>query len=451
MKGNKIGKRCIIRLTSFAVSLVVVLAVWGGINASRNKKNERQLLLVHQRAISSLASYINTVETDLQKMQYVNTPTMTTNLAMSLCKASAGAKNCLSELSAGGVSLENMYKFLSQSGDYVQSLSKKAADGKTLSDDDRKQTEQLYTYAKKLAEQLAFMEEVMYAGNINFEDTISTLSNLADKGDLEISYKSSVSDAEDTFSDYPTLIYDGPFSDNMLTGESEMLKNEEEISESDAKTLAAKYSSIAENKLIRQEDETGRLNAYVYYCDGTSVAVTKNGGYLMYLLSDKYAGETKIDEKKAIENARQYLENFGYVSLKDSYYSDNDGICTVNFAYTSDGVICYADLIKVCVALDNGSIVSVDATGYLMNHKQRTAVSPTITEAEAANSISSNLSVEKTQKAIIPMDDGNEVFTYEFLCKDKNGNDVLVYINADTGKEADIKLLLYADGGVLTR
>ena len=35
--------------------------------------------------------------------------------------------------------------------------------------------------------------------------------------------------------------------------------------------------------------------------------------------------------------------------------------------------------------------------------------------------------------------------------KDKDGNDILVYINAETGKEADIKLLMYSDGGILTR
>lgn len=450
MKGNKIGKRCLIRLVSFAVTLVVVLAAWGGINAVRNKNNERQLLLAHQRAVSSLSSYINSVETDLQKMQYVNTSTMTANLAMSLCKASAGAKNCLSELSAGGISLEKMYKFLSQSGDYIQALNKKVLSGEQLSAEDRKQVEQLYGYAKSLAEQTAFMEEVMYSGSIDFENAVSTLNSLADKGDLEISYKNTVSDAEETFSDYPTLIYDGPFSDNLLQKESEMLKNEKEISETEAKTLAAKYSGIPENKLIRQGDEKGSIGAYVYYYEGTSVAVTKNGGWLMYLLSDKYAGESKIDEKTAIEAARKYLNKFGYVSMKDSYYSDNDGICTVNFAYTSDDVICYTDLIKVCVSLEDGSIISADATGYLMNHKNRNIPEPKITGEQAAESINKTLTVASVKKAVIPVGSG-EVFTYEFLCGDKNGNDVLIYINADTGKEADIKLLLYSDVGVLTR
>ena len=49
------------------------------------------------------------------------------------------------------------------------------------------------------------------------------------------------------------------------------------------------------------------------------------------------------------------------------------------------------------------------------------------------------------------MADGKEIYAYEFLCTDKKQNDVLIYIDAVTGNEADIKLLLYSDGGTLTR
>ena len=62
----------------------------------------------------------------------------------------------------------------------------------------------------------------------------------------------------------------------------------------------------------------------------------------------------------------------GYENMKDSYYALNDGICVVNFAQMEGDAICYTDLIKVGVALDNGEIVSIDARGYLMNHKDRT-------------------------------------------------------------------------------
>lgn len=438
-------------MASYIITLVTVLAVWGITQTAKSMDYERRLLISHQRSVASLASYLDTIETDLQKMQYVNTLPMTSGLSLSLCNASTGAKVSLAELSSGDVQLSTINKFLSQANDYVQSLNKKVAKGGKLEKEDYEQITKLYEYAVSLSDQISYMEEVMYSGSIDFEDAISTLSMLGDKGDLQISYSDTVADAEETFSDYPTLIYDGPFSDNILNKESEMLKNEEEISADEARKRASKYSSIDENKLIPQENEKGKIEAYVFYCDGTSVAVTKKGGYLLYLLSDKYAGEAKIDEKTAIEKARQFLKDFGYVSMKDSYYSNNDGICTVNFAYTQDDVICYSDLIKVSVAMDTGKIVSADATGYIMNHKSRDTSRGRMSQEDAAVNISSTLKCKSGKTAIIPIDDGNEVFAYEFLCKDGNGNDVLVYIDADTGSEADVKLLLYADGGVLTR
>jgi hypothetical protein len=137
--------------------------------------------------------------------------------------------------------------------------------------------------------------------------------------------------------------------------------------------------------------------------------------------------------------------------VPNGFYFDYDGICTINFAYTSDDIIYYSDLIKVSVSLDKNEVVSVDCTGYLMNHKKRDVPEDIISVETAKQSISEVLSVKDRKTAFIPMNDGSEVFTYEFLCNDKNGNDVLVYINAVTGDEADIKLLLYSDNGTLTR
>lgn len=444
-------KRGKIRTLSFAVAVFTALSVWGISETVANNKMEKEISVSQQRAITSLADYVDSLANDLHKMQYVNTSPMASTLSLSLCKASAGAKNCLSTLSSGDVQLSNINKFLTQSSDYVQSLTKRVANGETLSEQDHRQIKQLYEYAVKLTEQISYLEEVMFAGGVDFENVKSTLSRLSDESDFSVSYSSAVSDAENSFSDYPTLIYDGPYADNMLEKESEMLKSEKEISETQAKKKAAQYSGIKEDNLIRQDDENGRIKAYIFYCDGTSVAVTKNGGYLMYIISDTFAGEEKLDAQEAIAKGREYLEKIGFSSLKDSYYSINDGICTVNFAYTLGDVICYADLIKVGVALDTGRIVSADTEGYLMNHKQRTVSDDILSVNDAMKKLSTNLTVKKTDMAIIPMSDGKEVYAYEFFCSDKDGNDVLVYTDATTGNEADIKLLLYSDGGILTR
>ena len=42
-------------------------------------------------------------------------------------------------------------------------------------------------------------------------------------------------------------------------------------------------------------------------------------------------------------------------------------------------------------------------------------------------------------------------YCYEFRCKGQKEEEILVYIDAKTGNEANILQLLYADGGMLTR
>ncbi len=451
MKTIRLAKRTWIRVLSYTVAVFAALGFWGASQTVRMARYAKELSIAHQRTVASLASYIDTLENDLRKMQYVNTASMTSGLSLSLSKASQGAKNCLSELDSGTTELGNINKFLTQASDLVQSVTKKTVSGEELSQEDRENITKLYEYASELSEQTGYLEEVMLSGEVDFEDAVSTLSKLTDKGDLSVSYSDSVTDAEKSFQDYPSLIYDGPFADNILNKESDYLKKQEQISETEAKKRASLYADISEEKLIKSEDEKSRTEAYVFYYENTSVAVTKNGGFLLYLMTDKYAGEVKLKEKEAVAKARAYLSRFGFSPLAESYYFVSDGICTINFAYTQDDVICYSDLIKVSVSLDKGEITAVDCTGYLMNHKVRKTPDNIISATTAKEKISNVLDVKSYKTAFIPMENGSEVFAFEFFCSDKNGNDVLVYIDAETGNEADIKLLLYSDGGTLTR
>ncbi len=451
MKTIRLAKRTMIRIISFTLAIILTLSIWGIAQTVKTARYAKELTVAHQRTIAALASYIDTLENDLRKMQYANTATMTSGLSLSLSKASQGAKNCLSELDSGTAQLGNINKFLTQAADFVQSVTKKTVAGEPLTDKDRKNIEKLYGYANELSKQVGYIEQVMLSGEVDFENAVSTLSNLTDKGDLSISYSDSVTDAEKSFQDYPTLIYDGPFADNIVNKDSEYLKGQEEISENEAKKRASVFMGIEETKLVKAEDEKSRTEAFVFYHDNTSVAVTKHGGHLLYLITDKFAGEAKIKESEAIKKAKAFLSKFGYGSVKESYYFTSDGICTINFAHTQDDAICYADLIKVSVSLDKGEITAVDCTGYLMNHKERTLPENTISVSAAKEKVSTSLTVKDTKTAFIPMADGKEIYAYEFLCTDKKQNDVLIYIDAETGNEADIKLLLYSDGGTLTR
>ena len=122
---------------------------------------------------------------------------------------------------------------------------------------------------------------------------------------------------------------------------------------------------------------------------------------------------------------------------------------TINYAAVENNVILYPDLIKVKIALDNGEICSVECSGYIYNHVKRNNVIPRLTEEEARSKVNSNIDIKYSGLAIIPLENNEEVLTYEFRGK-INDKEVLVYINADTGEEENILVILETPGGILT-
>ena len=137
--------------------------------------------------------------------------------------------------------------------------------------------------------------------------------------------------------------------------------------------------------------------------------------------------------------------------MKESYYSTQDGICTINFAYEKNGVVYYPDLIKLSVSLETGNVISFDARGYIMNHTERSLPENMISADDAKTAVSDYLTVMSTRLAVIPTDYKAEKTAYEFYCKTPDEQEVLVYIDVLTAKEDDILLLLYSDGGILTK
>ena len=145
------------------------------------------------------------------------------------------------------------------------------------------------------------------------------------------------------------------------------------------------------------------------------------------------------------------MRDNGYKNMKESYYSTYDGVCTVNFAWSDQGVTYYADLVKVSVALDTARVVAFDARGYLMNHTARTLPDVKVDLKTAVRGLSDELELLDHRTAMIPCEDGTEALCHELHCRDKSGKEVLVYADTQQKGEADIKLLLYADDGVLAK
>ena len=136
--------------------------------------------------------------------------------------------------------------------------------------------------------------------------------------------------------------------------------------------------------------------------------------------------------------------------MKPTYYLKQGGTVTINYAYLQDNVTIYPDLIKVKIALDNGEVLGMETTGYLNNHTQRTIETPSISLEKAKASLNKKLSIISEDLAIIPTEWNTEIFCYEFKGR-VDDTDFLVYVNAQTGKEENILVIIDTPDGILTQ
>lgn len=455
METTSTGRRSKIRIVSLLTAVIIVLAIWGTVNSVAVRRYKRELNVSQERALANLSTNMESISSNLQKGIYANTSPMLANISAQIWLESTEAKNALAELPAQHQELINTYKFLSQVGDYTMSLNEKVAKGEKIT---AQETESLFSMkdvASSLSEQINYLLAEEQVGNLSFtdsDDEQKTKSIGESTGNAKVQFSGVLSDSEESLADFPTLIYDGPFADNVFKKEPEMTKGKESVSMDKAKQIAAEFLNVDIETLSDGEEENGNLECYVFDGADYTISITKYGGYLCYLLGSAYAGEVTKQPSEAVDIAIDYLEKHGYDNMKESYFTTNDGICTVNLSYVQNGVICYTDLIKVGVALDTGAVISVDARGYIMNHKRHNIVdNPKYSVTDAQKFLSDYLTIKSINKTVIPTDSGGEKYTYEYYCVGEDEQELLVYIDPETGFEENILILLYSDNGVLTK
>ena len=437
-------KQTYIRIISFLTALSVVLLAVSVYFAFQAGRMKILLTAERERSLAELSEAIDAIGVNLQKSLYTSdTKTLSEN-GSELYRLSTVAKDSLSELTEENAQTETIFRFLSQVGDYTSYLSEK----NKLSKKEAEQLSALYNYAEKLSEEIKYLASGYYDGEISFEKAAGNLQSEEDK----IDFLTSFSDIEQTTGDYPTLLYDGPFSDAVLQREALYVKNQREITKEEGRSIAAKIIGVKASELKTESDRNSALSLYCYSKGERYIGITKKGGFLCYMTNPDFAKEATISTEEAIKRGSAFLKNNGFEGMADTYYYTYDDICTVNFAFRESGITYYADLIKVSVSLDTGEVVAFDSEGYLMNHTKRSFSEDRVPESDCRKAVSSALQIADFSSAVIPLRNGKEKLCYEYHCIDKNrGQEVLVYVDKETGKEEDIMLLLYSDGGVLTK
>ncbi len=440
-----------IRLGSFIAAAILVLGGFAIRNYFMLEQSKTDLEYTYRRALNDLSNYIDDMDFTLKKASYANTPTMRHELSAQLLEQSSGSKSSMAILPFSPEKTEKIGRFVSQIGDYSMSLARKSSAGLDITEDEVKNLIQMREYTLKLRDALQEIQAHLSVEKATVGKTKQLLNNVDEIDNLP-SFDDSLDEIAKEFNEFPTMLYDGPFSDHILQQKAVFLENKEEVSREQAAKIAAEFLNCKPEDLEDGGTQDNALASYVFNYGEKRLLITKIGGEISYFTDDTDVKESKLEYEEALEFAGNFLKSRGIQTFKESYYVKHDNKMTINLAYMSEGengIICYPDLLKVTVSLADGNVLEYDPIGFLMNHHEREFKQPALTPEQAQEKVSSLLTVESNSLCITPTPGLNEVLCYEFRCQDDEGTDILVYINAETGMEEQLFVLTYSDDGVL--
>lgn len=397
------------------------------------------------KAIYNLEESLNNISTDLKKSLYITTPKTFSSYAARIYCESEIAKESLSKLTDRNSELETVNLFLSQVGNYTLSLSKDLISGRNLTENQKDNLYLLSNTADTVSKAISDTEITLNNAEYWGKEIENKIKNSVDKRELA----SSLTELEEKLTDYPTLIYDGPYSDHILSKQPTMIKNKPEVSKNQALNLAYKVLGNNQN-LIYTDSQEGKIECFLFQNENVNIAISKYGGYPVYMLKNRKIGNKNLSCEDMVDKASKFLKEQGFDNMEITYYELRDGLLTCNFAFLDGKTLCYTDLIKVGVASDNGEIMSLETVGFLTNHTVRVFSAPMHTEEEAIETLSGNLSADKPKIVLIPTAGGGELRCYEFNCSD-NENNILIYVNISNLECEDVLIVIKSENGTLVK
>lgn len=398
--------------------------------------------LEYSRVFAELTEYVDDLEITLCKGQVVSTPMQMAKLSADLHSQASGAKANLALLPINGRNLEKTSEFLSQVGEYANCISEKMLRGEKLEEKEIQTMQELSGYANTLKSGLDEMLIGINDGKISFDGEKGALPSFSGG---KTAMASELEALEEEFHNYPSLIYDGPFSQHLTLKESLLTKGKAELTKKQALKKAKKL--IGDEKASVSEIG-GKLPCYSINSNSAVAEYTKHGGILLMMMKDRHIEEEKLSVSDAKKKASAFLKENGFNDMRESYYENMGGSVVINYAYEQDGYIVFPDLVKVKVALDDGEIIGFESRGYVMNHTYRSIPKPVITAEDALKNVNSDLQIKETTMAVIPLESGNEACCYQIKGV-VSGRHFLIYVNTQTGDTEDVQILLENERGTL--
>ncbi len=448
-KPSKQRKGLIVGL-SVATALLAISTVGLGIGLGISHGNEmnykNQLENVYKNNFYDLLDSVNNLENKVAKI-INSSPSSTTYQRKTLLEASRNASEAeisVSYLPFSYNEIEETQKMVNQISGYTSTLAEKLATGGTLSQEDIDTLENIHYNLLQLQNQLNEFERKLGEGYSIVDESRDF--------DTDINgFTKTLSQMKNNDVQYPTMIYDGPFSDSVTNAVVKGLKGDHISKDTGAEVVQKNFKTTA---TMDYEGETkGRFETYNYRATNADdemlyVQVTQIGGHILTVSGAGRDGEQSVDMAKAKEIALEFASQNGIKNGKVVWSDQIGGDVYLNIAPTSDGIILYPDLVKVKINLASGTVVGYDATTYFTNHVARTLSKGSLTESTAVGKVPSTFEIVQSRYVLSPLDYNREVVCVEVEATKDDGT-YYFYFNVQNGDLENVLKVIKTDNGNL--
>lgn len=446
---------------TLAVALIVVFSTTFSVLMALERTDYRNYLQgEYSKNMHELITSVENIRVNLGKAAITGSREQKIVTFEEIFRHSAIANDKLHSLPIPQQNIDNTSRFLSQVGDFSYSLVRASTEGRDLNnkeyDNIDKLKQESFTLQTDLNNVLADINE----GKVKWGEIRKKASGVFAKGAGGESLTTQFAAIQKQIAQYPTLIYDGPFSDNVLDIKPKIV-SQQEVNVSQATDVVNKV--IGSDRIAKLEnlpsDGKTRIPSYRFKAtingrndkeNTVTCEVSKNGGKVIYMLDNRLVDNPTMDIKKASDIGAKYLQNLGYNNMISTYSLRYDNTAIINYILNQNNVVIYPDQIKLKIAMDDGSIIGIESEKYLVAHEENRKIeTPKISQADAQTKVSNRLKISTIRLAVIPTETDKEVLCYEFAGSYKEDKYV-VYINAQTGYEQRIIQIINTPNGELT-
>ena len=446
-KTKKNNKKNIIRGLAVATAILGITTVGFGIGYGIEKSNADQyrndLSNVYNSNFYSLLDSVNNLENKLNKTINASSSSFQRKTLLEASKNASEAEIAVSSLPFSQYDIEQTIRMVNQISGYTSTLADKLIEG-DLNDEDYQTLNEIQQAVSRLQLELNDL-----ARKLNNGYSILDASGIGNENSNDFSKQFSAFKDNDV--EYPSMIYDGPFSDSIVNTKVLGLKGEKVSKTKAIENLQTNFKNIVDAEY--ENETTGKFETYNYRVKNSEnetlfVQMTKINGNILTVSGAGSNGIKQIDEETAKQIALDFAAENGIEDARIVWQDTIENDIYFNITPAQNGIILYPDLVKVKINMVGGTVVGYDATNYFTNHTLRDLKKGDISYSQVSGQVPSNFEIVQNRLVLTPLDYNRELVCIEIEATD--GDDTYYfYFNDKTGELENILKVIKTDNGNL--